>query len=347
MAVSPALLQLFDPFDGLAQDQLDHMAGLARVGRFPKGSFLTKRGKDVELVCFLVAGNVDLVDANFESESIDCEGERRTYPLVARSPSPVSAMAKSDVELLVIDMDAYNLACTWKEDSGMKLPRAASTDSNDDGTDWMVCLLDSPLFSQVPPAQIQQLFTRFEAVEVEAEAAIVREGAPGDYFYVIESGTAEVHSRFSGTIARLSAGNFFGEEALVGETLRNASVTMKSAGVVMRLSKEDFKALLMAPLIRFLDGDQLHEQIEQGISIQILDVRLPLEHRKLHVKNSQNIPLSVLRGKLNELDHNRIYVVADDGGKRSEVAAHLLCQAGFTTYILQNAYLQYPLDKLA
>lgn len=345
MAVSTALIQLFDPFDGLNEDQLMHMAELARTERFPKGTFLVKRGKDIDNVSFLIAGNVDLVDGNFESESVDGEGERRNYPLVASTPSPVSAMAKSDVELLIIDRDAYNMAVTWKEDGGLSLPRA-STDV-DDGSDWMVSLLDSPLFSQVPPAQIQQLFTCFEAVEVQEGEVIVREGAPGDYFYVLESGSAQVHNRFAGKIATLIAGNFFGEEALVGETLRNASVVMLTHGVVMRLSKEDFKSLLVKPLIRFMDGDQLHQQLEQGIPLRILDVRLPAEYRKLHVKGGSNIPLSILRDKLADLDHSAIYVVADDGGKRSEVAAHLLCQAGFTTYILQNAYQQYPLEKLA
>jgi len=345
VAVSTALLQLFDPFDGLNDEQLQHMAELARTGRYKKGSFLTKRGKDVELVTFLISGNVDLIDANFENESVSSEGDRRAYPLVATTPSPVSAMAKSDVELLIIDIDAYNLARTWKEDGRFNLPRA--TPMNDDGTDWMVSLLDSPLFAQIPPAQIQQLFTRFEAVEANKGEYIVREGAPGDYFYVLESGTAEIHNRFAGKITDLNPGNFFGEEALVGETLRNASVIMTSPGVVMRLSKEDFKALLMAPLIRFINGDELQTQREQGIKLQIVDVRLPLEHRKLHVKNSINIPLSMLRERLVGLDYDVIYVIADDGGKRSEVAAHLLGQAGFTTYILQNAYQEYALEKLA
>lgn len=345
MAVSTALLQLFDPFDGLNSDQLEHMASLARVSRHRKGAFLNKRGKDVDLVSFLIAGTVDLVDGSFQSETVASGGERRTYPLVATSPSPVSVMTKSDVELLVIDIDAFNLALSWKEDGHMAPTRATPVDN--DGRDWMVCLLDSPLFSQVPPTQIQQLFTCFEAVEVAKGETVVREGAPGDYFYVIESGTAEVANRFSGKIARLTAGNFFGEEALVGETLRNASVTMTSPGVVMRLSKEDFTALLIAPLIRYIDGDELHQQLDQGISLQVLDVRLPLEHRKMHVKGSLNVPLSAIRDKVAKLDHRTIYVVADDAGKRSEVAAHLLCQAGFTTYILQNAYQEYPLDKLA
>jgi len=344
VAVSAALLQLFDPFDGLNREQLHHMAGLASISRLPQGSFITKRGKDVETISFLVAGSVDLIDGSFESETIDCSRERRAYPLVVATPSPVSARARTDIELLTLDSDSYNLALSWKEDTHVTLPRSTTSE---DGNDWMVCLLDSPLFSQIPPAQIQQLFTRFEAIEVEKGDVIVREGSSGDYFYVIESGAAEVKNRFSGSIAKLKSGNFFGEEALVGETLRNASVTMLSAGVLMRLSKEDFKSLLMEPLLRHIDGEQLHKQKEQGISLQVIDVRLPLEFRKLHVKEAVNIPLSVLREKITSLDHNIIYVIADDGGKRSEVAAHLLGQAGFTTYILQNAYQEYPLEKLA
>lgn len=346
MSVSTALLQLFDPFDGLDPEQLQHMADIAKTEKSPKGTFLTKRGKDIGTVSFLVSGHVDLVDGNFQSESVVSDDHRRHFPLVSTSPSPVSAMAKSDVELILIDIDSYNLARTWKEDGELNLPKATTEESEESG-DWMMCLLDSPLFSQIPPTQIQKLFSCFEAVEVDEGDRIVREGEPGEYFYVLESGSASVHNRVSGEIATLKAGNFFGEEALVGETLRNASITMQTPGVVMRLSKQDFTSLLVSPLIRYINGDQLHEQFDQGMPLRLIDIRLPAEFRKLHVKGSRNIPLASMRGKLPELDQRAIYVVGDDGGKRSEVAAHLLCQAGFTTYILQNAYEQYPLEKLA
>ena len=57
-------------------------------------------------------------------------------------------------------------------------------------------------------------------------------------------------------LAELKAGDAFGEEALIVEGVRNATVTMKSDGVLLRLNKEDFIELLREPLLRRLSWQQ-------------------------------------------------------------------------------------------
>ncbi|MCW8196477.1 cyclic nucleotide-binding domain-containing protein [Proteobacteria bacterium 005FR1] len=338
MAVTQALLQRFKPFESITDEQMEAIAPHLELSHASKGTFLIKRGKPLKAISFLVEGRVDLVDASFNSESVEAGTERSRDPLTRQSPSDVSALAKSDVEVLNVEEQAFEVLDNWRD---VRVGNPLAGEGQDSGDDWMTALLDSPLFSQVPPTQLQQLFASFEPVTVEAGDTVVEESAEGDYFYVIEFGHAKVVTRFDGEVATLGPGKFFGEEALVGDTIRNASVIMTTPGVVMRLSKENFKALLQEPLIRYLTGEELHQQAVEGENYLIIDVRIPLEYRMGHVKDSANIPLASLRKRLGKLAGGASYVITDDAGKRSEVAAHLMCQAGFNTFILKNSSEHY------
>lgn len=355
--VSAALLQLFSPFDTLSQQQLDRLLPLVRLDRLSRGQFLIKRGKPLDAIHYLVAGAVDLVDSRFDSETITAGDDRRCYPLTPESPSPVSAKIKSDADVLVVDHKAFELVSEWhsQPDSlAQCMPvmeeQGVEGDSMDgkegEGMrDWMTCLLNSSLFAQVPAANLQQLFARFEPIEVEAGELIIKESEAGENFYVVESGRARIHSCIRGDITTLGPGQFFGEEALVGDTIRNASVTMDTDGVLMQLSKEDFKSLLQEPLLRYIDGQQLNRRLLARERLQLLDVRLAAEYRNLHVKDSSNLPLASLRAKIPQLDPDITYVITDDGGKRSEVAAQLLAQAGLSVMILRESFRHYLLGE--
>jgi CRP-like cAMP-binding protein len=82
-----------------------------------------------------------------------------------------------------------------------------------------------------------------------AGAVIVRQGDPGDKFYVIKSGTVDVIVEDAGTrrtVAALGKGNFFGEAALLTGTPRNATVAAKEDIEVYTLGKDQFQAVIQA-----------------------------------------------------------------------------------------------------
>ncbi len=54
-------------------------------------------------------------------------------------------------------------------------------------------------------------------------------------------------------LAELSVGDTFGEEALIAEAKRNATVTMMTDGVLMRLNKQDFRELMNEPLLQWVE----------------------------------------------------------------------------------------------
>src|SRR5436853_4702760 len=94
---------------------------------------------------------------------------------------------------------------------------------------------------------------RFDRVKTAAGEPVIRDGDQGDYYYVIESGRFQVERLVGGAkvvLAELKSGDAFGEEALVSEAKRNATVVALGDGHLLRLEKQKFNDLLREPLLR-------------------------------------------------------------------------------------------------
>lgn len=342
MKVSLELLARFSPFNTLAYDYLSKVMEKATLKEYTKGAIIFKRGRELHESFYLVKGSVDLIDSQFAVTSFSSTDELHKVALNTSSPTKVSAVAKSEVMILSVESDFSDLVLAWSESrsehSQNKADENPEFESAEEG-DWMSSLLQSPFFNKIPPGNIRQLFLRFKTQKVAADEVIVKEGERGDFFYVLEAGSAKVIDKQGNILAALRPGDYFGEEALVGETTRNATVQMLTQGKLMCLEKSDFLTLLQEPVRRFITYEDLTKPGEQQVSYQIIDVRLPLERRFQSVPQSRNIPLSQLRKHLPSLDLSQVYVVTDDAGRRADVAAQLLNQAGYETLILKDASL--------
>ena len=172
-------------------------------------------------------------------------------------------------------------------------------------------------------------------MDVKKGEVIIREGAEGDYYYLVESGKCQVERMIGGvsmTLAELKSGDTFGEEALASEAKRNATVTMKTDGSLLRLSKQDFIALLREPLLRGLSMEQVKQKVLSGA--ELIDVRYPSEFQYDKLPGAINIPLSEIRNAFGALDIDKEYVVYCQSGRRSSAATFLLAQRGYHVYVL-------------
>src|SRR5262249_55914432 len=119
-------------------------------------------------------------------------------------------------------------------------------------------------FSQLPPAHIDELLRRFERIEVKKGDVVIREGAEGDFYFLIEAGRSKVERMAGGVwmlLAELKRGDAFGEEALVSDVKRNATVTMKTDGALLKLSKKDFIELLREPLLQRVSAEEARAKV--------------------------------------------------------------------------------------
>jgi rhodanese-related sulfurtransferase len=204
--------------------------------------------------------------------------------------------------------------------------------------------LSNTPFAQLPSANIGKLLDQVEAIAVWDKEVIIREGDEGDFYYLIESGRAQVTRVVGGMtklLAELKSGDVFGEEALISDATRNATVVMKSNGVLLRLKKQVFLELLQEPLLRkipYLDAQQ--KVIEGAIW---LDVRHPPEYRFDKLPNAINIPLNDVRNAAGNLSKDVTYIAYCQSGRRSAAAAFLLIQAGYKVEVLENGLWSIPL----
>src|SRR5262245_17040323 len=102
-------------------------------------------------------------------------------------------------------------------------------------------LRSSPIFAPLPGTTLEHLAARLVPLRLEPGTVIVREGDPGDRFYLIVEGTVAVSAEGS-ALSDLGPGDYFGEIALIRDMPRTATVTASTAVVVYVLEREDFLA---------------------------------------------------------------------------------------------------------
>ncbi len=102
-------------------------------------------------------------------------------------------------------------------------------------------LLAIDIFAPLPPATLESLARSLIPVRVEASREIVREGEPGDRFYIIESGEVEVLS--DGRVINVEGpGEYFGEISLLRDVPRTATVRAQDDVELRALERDDFIA---------------------------------------------------------------------------------------------------------
>ncbi len=109
------------------------------------------------------------------------------------------------------------------------------------------------LFAELPGEILMKLADRMQREEVTAGTVLIREGDPGDRFYVLLSGVAGVSQSSLGDRHVLRAGEFFGEVALTMGVSRTATVTAMTPCVVASCDTATFDELVR-PLFAD-DGD--------------------------------------------------------------------------------------------
>jgi CRP-like cAMP-binding protein len=332
------------PISGLASQYQNEVVQQAEILKFKKKQHVFKQGGVDPYTYYLLDGELEL-EANgqllktIKGGSVDAQSA-----LSQLQPRQMSAKAVGKILVLRIARDVMDRLLTMDEPGASSAGFEVSEVEvgEDGGGDWMTRMLQSELFSRIPPANIQRVFTVMESVQFKAGSVVVEQGHPGDYYYIIQAGRCEVTRKASTSgkpvkLAELSDGDSFGEEALVSDAKRNATVTMITDGELVRLTKDDFIELIKKPSLDSVDYKAAKALVAQGACW--LDLRFAEEHAKDGVEASVNIPLNQLRTELKNLDTDRIYVAYCDSGARSSAGAFLLAQNGFDVRHLEGGLI--------
>jgi len=331
-------LTAFIPLDSLKRENLTALAKKTQIKDLQSGQILFKEGDREKRTYYLLAGNLKLSNKSGSTKTIEAGTTESRIPLIPVLPRHYTVTADSAVQFISIDTDLLDVMLTWDQTGHYEVSELNDGDEPA-SNDWMTTLLQSKTFQLIPPGNIQAIFMRMQQVNYSAGDVVIKQGDEGDFFYVITKGTCTVTRETPLNdegiqLAELHDGDTFGEEALISEAKRNATVTMLTDGAVMRLGKDDFNKLLNEPIINWTDYDEAKEIVANGG--YWLDVRLPSEFEAFHEEGAINIPLYFMRLKLNTLDPGKTYVLCCDTGRRSSAGTFILNESGFNTRVLRG-----------
>ena len=134
-------------------------------------------------------------------------------------------------------------------------------------------------FPGIKPNEVQEIIVNSQIKSYPAETVLCQEDAIESTFYMILEGDFEVTKTINNTEKRLlktlSAGDFFGEMALIHNAPRAATVKALSSAVVLELNKEGFDRVLKhSPSVATAMVAEISNRLRQNDQLAIEDLRL-------------------------------------------------------------------------
>jgi len=337
----PDQLAALAPLAGFSAERLAELAQVAVVERARRGSDPLQERLEGPQSVFLLAGELMLAFEGGGTLVLVGGSDEARHALNRQSDRPARSKAITDVDLVMLDDEVLDILATWDQvaagaDSTLT-GQAVAADARIVTGAFGLGKLRSGAFAQLPVAHIDELLKRFDRLKTAAGQTVIREGDQGDYYYVVESGRFSVERLVGGAkvlLAELKSGDAFGEEALVSEAKRNATVTSLGEGELLRLDRTHFDELLREPLLRRVAFAEAAEKVRRGALW--LDVRYPSEYQYDKLPGAINVPLAEVRNMFAVLDRSREYVAYCQSGRRSAAAAFLFAQRGFKVWLLDG-----------
>ncbi|MBK8957405.1 MAG: cyclic nucleotide-binding domain-containing protein [Proteobacteria bacterium] len=327
-------IRAFVPLQRLPRPLQDRAVQLAEVRSYSRGQVVYPQGHVDDLVYYLLAGTIELIYHGKITRTLSATHKAALRPLDPPGRKRYSVRAVDNAKLVIFRRNMLDRLVSEADVAGQNVSDEleVSEIATARSSDWMIRMLQSELFSVLPATNIQRIFAHMEQVSCKADQVVVQQGAAGDYYYVIESGYCEVSRSIAGGrgqihLADLGPGMAFGEEALIANRPRNATVTMLSDGQLMRLGKQDFVELILSKVLQPVGFTAARAEVGDGGVW--LDIRYPEDHASGALMGSENIPVNMLRLQSNRLRKDFRYLVVGDDVDQCAIGAFLLAERGF------------------
>ncbi|HHX35298.1 MAG TPA: cyclic nucleotide-binding domain-containing protein [Gammaproteobacteria bacterium] len=332
--LSPAQLQGFTSLRALSTQQYSVLRPQLVIQPFLAGQIVVSPQDSMQIICFLISGDLFYQSEQGDELYIEAGSEESQHALPANTAQHYTLIAATDCAVVLIGRERLARFLTWQQASQDLL---LEFEAEGEDVEWLSALLDNPLFSRVPAINIRQMLQRLKCLRLEKGTQLLTQGELGDRCYFLRSGSAQVSQGLEDqeqVVAELLVGACFGEEALLSDLPRNATVKLLTDSQVLYLERADFLELLKTPVTEEVSFAQAGRLLEQGA--QWLDVRRLDEYERGHAAQALHMPLDLLRLKARMLNNNTVYLCYCDNGKRSQSAVFLLSQLGFQAYSLSD-----------
>lgn len=267
------------PFHQIDKRELAPLMKCVETREYKRGQMLLRRNAtQADKLTYLLAGSAELRRSFFDRQLVKSGDENALQPLDFLLLSEGGQLAAiDDCTVIQISREAIDRILAAGSPRDYNVASLSDTDFTEDylvsdgavAVDWMSRFLQSSLAQNLPAQCIQQLLGALVVHEAVKGEAIVRRGEIGDAMYIVTRGAASVcvddNSVFQGREIVLLPGDYFGEESIVADTLRNASVVMEDEGAVGRLDRNVFDKLVRPHLIREADDKLMERCLTAGV----------------------------------------------------------------------------------
>ncbi|VEN72968.1 cGMP-dependent protein kinase type I [Candidatus Desulfarcum epimagneticum] len=330
----------FKPF--IFQFSEGDVRNVARVFQLLEGEKISIRWTQGKEYLYPVTGRTIVRDSGGAETALEAAPGKDAPFRMPERVEPIEIFADTEAILYHVDEEKLDDLIFWSELKRVIDEKGMGLNSRIDK------LSESPVFSGLSPRAVCETVNALKVREVSAGEEVIKQFDPGDVFYIIDSGVAEVWvAEFVGDeskkVCDLRAGHGFGEDALVSGKPRNATVKMKTGGKLLTLEKDDYIRLISSASLFEVGPEEAREKTSQGV--ELLDIRFEEENEEAHIPGSILIPLHQLRQRFGELDQGKDYIVYCRSGKRSAAGAAFLSKMDFNAVSMKGGIKGWPYKK--
>lgn len=333
----------------LSTEQITHLLENQEILTAGTGDIIVKDDEDLKNHLLLLEGQLEAQRTwsvpgendksyTWELKPADIDGGFAFLGAVTR----LRVRALSDVRYLFINAENLDEMLGWNQQF------AKDVENNEELKRRMNLVKQVSIFHEVPLENVKQAFERMKARDVKAGDTIVTQGESGDCYYLIDSGEAEVFRSDPFTdevskVATFGPGDAFGEESLLQDAYRNATVTMTTPGRLLFLEKDDFNDLLKPHVVEEVTSDKAYELINNG-DAEWIDCRYDLEYEESRIPGASLVSLDRLRWDIHEIDPDKNYIVYCRSGRRSKAGAFLLRERNINAVSMTGGIKDWPYE---
>ena len=233
------LIDELPAFDDLPEDVLSDLAGRVRLRILRAGEPIFRQGDQPDAFYVVRTGTVQIEDEDPET------GDTRLLRTMERGESfgemgllgshrrQATVRALDEVELFEVDKGTFDRLLA--ED--MRAPDFGHT------MQALAELRELPVFSALDSEKLTVILEHGDWITANPSEALITQGDPGDRFFVVASGRAEV-VRDGSPVGAIGKGRYFGEVALLRNVPRTATVTATTPMRLFALDRDGFELVI-------------------------------------------------------------------------------------------------------
>jgi len=337
------LLKNYCYFSSFSDYGLKAIADKFRRVEITSGTTLVSAQRPADSIYLISKGTVEVQKKTEAGKiaAISIDGNGMGFgkmPILTCSSRDCTAVAKTDVSLFKLLQSDFDEIV--EVESSISGPLRIVSGGNAKHAD----LKTFKPFALLAPEMLMAISSKFTERTYAPNEDIIKAGEEGNEYFIIKSGMVYVWKKNLEDefvhIATLEEGQAFGEEALITDSPRNATVRAVNETIVHVLSRQDFELIMKSSFSKEVDADDVINS--KDVNNVLIDVGMHVEFAEEHIPGAINIPLDELRQRYNELQHDKNYFVYCRSGRRSLSAAYLMNTQGFKAHSIKGGISKWP-----